>query len=404
MSFSSQPGLSQPGQAQPAAIVSGTTTTTGTIAWSDSADAWAVAAAGSAGSASIAWNDRADTWAVAAAGSETICTLVDIDLSDATNEGAFGWVVFPFGPVGTPPDNTDFSTQSTLRLFEDGIELGPAHSLHADIDSLGLGRFSHYSGTAGEEETVRLSSSDNTNPTTNGRTYSYCVPVSAAASIAWNDRADAWAIAAAGPSAVLIVKVAPFFTTDTITAVGFQMYHYVGAVLTADGAHRTTGIDAIPNITNGYCVGLSAETMTLNGDGSYYGTIVWDSGGGSPFYVGDEVYVNAAVVETSGAGSAEEIADAVWDEPIADHQGDGSTGEALNDAGATGNPWDAVIEGSYTAQDLLRILAAVAAGKTTILKLGSNSATVTFRDVTDTSDIVEAHMQKSNRITVTITP
>jgi hypothetical protein len=48
---------------------------------------------------------------------------------------------------------------------------------------------------------------------------------------------------------------------------------------------------------------------------------------------------------------------------------------------------------------LLRIVAAVAAGKTSIA-----GTTVTFRDVTDSSDIVEGSMTDSERTSVTITP
>lgn len=56
---------------------------------------------------------------------------------------------------------------STLRLFENGIELGPAHSVHADIRNYGLGQFSHW-GTE-----LFFSTSDNSNPLTNGRKYTY---------------------------------------------------------------------------------------------------------------------------------------------------------------------------------------------------------------------------------------
>jgi hypothetical protein len=39
--------------------------------------------------------------------------------------------------------------------------------------------------------------------------------------------------------------------------------------------------------------------------------------------------------------TAKSCARAVWDELVADHQATGSTGKALNDAGAAGNPWSA---------------------------------------------------------------
>lgn len=48
--------------------------------------------------------------------------------------------------------------------------------------------------------------------------------------------------------------------------------------------------------------------------------------------------------------SAADVADAVWDEPIAPHAAvSGSTAEALNAAGASGDPWVAALPGSYSA-------------------------------------------------------
>ena len=53
----------------------------------------------------------------------------------------------------------------------------------------------------------------------------------------------------------------------------------------------------------------------------------------------------------SGAGpSAADIADAVWEEAIADHSGtSGSTAEALSAAGASGDPWITALPGAYSA-------------------------------------------------------
>ncbi|MDO3644414.1 MAG: hypothetical protein ACTHMI_19935 [Mucilaginibacter sp.] len=56
---------------------------------------------------------------------------------------------------------------SKLHLFENGVELGPAHSAHIDIRKYGLGQYSHW-GTV-----LYFSTSDNSNPLTNGRKYSY---------------------------------------------------------------------------------------------------------------------------------------------------------------------------------------------------------------------------------------
>jgi len=88
-----------------------------------------------------------------------------INITQAIHEsGNAYWVAQNFGVTG---DSSQALTASTLRIFENGMELGPAHTLHATIRQLGGGRFSHW----GNE--LYFSASDNTNPLTNGRTYTY---------------------------------------------------------------------------------------------------------------------------------------------------------------------------------------------------------------------------------------
>lgn len=57
---------------------------------------------------------------------------------------------------------------SKLMLYEDGVLLGLAHSTHDHVARFGGGRFSHW----GSE--IVFSPSDNSDPNTNGRVYSYC--------------------------------------------------------------------------------------------------------------------------------------------------------------------------------------------------------------------------------------
>lgn len=66
--------------------------------------------------------------------------------------------------------------------------------------------------------------------------------------------------------------------------------------------------------------------------------------------------VTAAAVATGAldadalaADAVAEIADGVWDEAIAGHLGAGSTGLALNSAGAAGDPWSTALPGAYGA-------------------------------------------------------
>lgn len=72
-------------------------------------------------------------------------------------------------PLYTPTDN-DGENASKLRLFEDGKELGPAHSAHQMIMSQGGGRFSHW------KRNLIYSASDNTDPRNNNRHYIVTYP------------------------------------------------------------------------------------------------------------------------------------------------------------------------------------------------------------------------------------
>ena len=63
-------------------------------------------------------------------------------------------------------DTPETPKRSPFLLFENDRPLGPAHSEHADIKKYGHGRFSHWNGSG-----FIFSSSDGTNPKSNGRTY-----------------------------------------------------------------------------------------------------------------------------------------------------------------------------------------------------------------------------------------
>jgi len=69
--------------------------------------------------------------------------------------------------LGGIADDVDQQRRSPLRLFEDDKPLSPAHSLHCWIRELGEGRYSHW------QNRLLFSTSDNTNPNTNGRVYSF---------------------------------------------------------------------------------------------------------------------------------------------------------------------------------------------------------------------------------------
>lgn len=142
----------------------------------------------------------------------------------------------------------------------------------------------------------------------------------------------------------------------------------------------------------------------------------------------NDVVTGAALDATADA----EIADAVWDEALAGHAGAGAAGKALSDlavlaatnldatVGSRATPGAAmdlvatavdavaaavagsVVEGVLTTSDILRLVLAVLAGKTTITP--GAPTVVAFRDVADTKDRVSADMVGSERTAVTLDP
>ncbi|WP_322868116.1 hypothetical protein U7859_30335 [Bradyrhizobium ottawaense] len=62
-------------------------------------------------------------------------------------------------------DNNDAPNRSRLEMTEDGRPLGPAHSEHVSIVEKGNGRYSHW------QSSLIFSTSDNSDPNTNGRAY-----------------------------------------------------------------------------------------------------------------------------------------------------------------------------------------------------------------------------------------
>lgn len=66
------------------------------------------------------------------------------------------------------PDTSPHPTRSDVHLYENGVLLGPAHSPHSEIGSLGNGRYSHwFTGRM----IIMFSASDNSDPRSNGRVY-----------------------------------------------------------------------------------------------------------------------------------------------------------------------------------------------------------------------------------------
>jgi hypothetical protein len=116
---------------------------------------------------------------VGAFGITLLCaSLLDVPVGSVIDPSSIEAVRFEDGRTGFAAnpgrlarllrsDGLEAPQASSLRLFEDRLALGPAHSLHADIQALGKGRYSHWG------DAIYFSASDNSDPRTNGRAYRY---------------------------------------------------------------------------------------------------------------------------------------------------------------------------------------------------------------------------------------
>lgn len=75
---------------------------------------------------------------------------------------------FPLPRLSAKADNEADPRRSALMVFENDRPLGLAHCTHVEIARHGGGRFSHWNGS------LLFSTSDNTDPNSNGRSYTYC--------------------------------------------------------------------------------------------------------------------------------------------------------------------------------------------------------------------------------------
>ena len=88
-------------------------------------------------------------------------------------ERGFAWVAALPSSLATG-DILEAPRRSPLVLFEHDCLLGPAHAEHAVIRSTGGGSYSHW------QDYLLFSTSDNSDPNHNGRTYSAVIPTNKA--------------------------------------------------------------------------------------------------------------------------------------------------------------------------------------------------------------------------------
>jgi hypothetical protein len=81
-----------------------------------------------------------------------------------THRGGAAWIA-QLPPSLTAVSDAAGITRSTLKLYEDQNQLGPPHTVHDEIGSVGHGSYSHWVAI------LVFSASDNSDPNTNGKQY-----------------------------------------------------------------------------------------------------------------------------------------------------------------------------------------------------------------------------------------
>lgn len=203
-----------------------------------------------------------------------------------------------------------------------------------------------------------------------------------------------------GTALAVKLALADLVGSGTISDAAASLIVQALADLTGSGTISNAGVDAIlaaladltgsGTISNAARTGLGALLAALTGSGATSSTLTG---------IGE---LDADLVVTGTGLSTANVGSAVWGALASANNSTGTMGEKLNDAGSASNPWTEVIESGYTAAEILRLLAAVAAGKTNIVDLGGGDATVTFRDIGDTKDRIVADMTGSERTTLTL--
>jgi hypothetical protein len=106
-------------------------------------------------------------------GPEGVAVQLPFDLVPPfRHERPFGWLARLPGELMWAADSNDRPRKSPLELSENASrKLGPAHSAHAEVRERGLGRYSVW-----DDGWLYFSSSDNTDPNQNGRSYRLDLP------------------------------------------------------------------------------------------------------------------------------------------------------------------------------------------------------------------------------------
>lgn len=177
-----------------------------------------------------------------------------------------------------------------------------------------------------------------------------------------------------GTGALIVSALAALVGSGSVTTANLLAVLQAAAALTGSGTLAATR------------AALAALSATMAGTGALAGT---------RYAIG---HLEADISPFSTL-SPESLASAVWSAIAGENDDVGTMGEKLNDAGSGSNPWTEVIEGTYTAAELLRIMAAALAGELS----GAATTTITILGVDEATDRIVATVDSDgNRTALTL--
>ena len=217
--------------------------------------------------------------------------------------------------------------------------------------------------TAGEGITSRLVSL----PSGNRHPSAWMMPQTAGALAARNTVSGTGGVSEADTWAVKLAQAA-LSGTGSLDAVGGLIVQLIADIAGSGGISEgdlkaflqaLADIGGSGEISDAQATGLGELVAALTGLGLVDATLTG---------IGE---LSADLVVTGTGLTTSNVGQAVWAAVAAANNAAGTMGEKLNDAGSASNPWTEVIEAGYTAAEILRILAAHAAGAATGLE-GAN--------------------------------
>lgn len=217
--------------------------------------------------------------------------------------------------------------------------------------------------TAGQGITSRLVSL----PSGNRHPSAWMMPQTAGALAARNTVSGSGGVSEADIWAVKLAQAA-LSGTGSLDAVGGLIVQLIADIAGSGGISEgdlkaflqaLADIGGSGEISDAQATGLGELVAALTGLGLVDATLTG---------IGE---LSADLVVTGTGLTTSNVGQAVWAAVAAANNAAGTMGEKLNDAGSASNPWTEVIEAGYTAAEILRILAAHAAGAATGLE-GAN--------------------------------